>query len=711
MRFANLATLVSGVAASAIPAAAVEPLRRRIVEIPDDLPLPPLPTLIPFPSPSPSTCASYVTVTEPAALLTETETQYVTVTAETVTSIQTTLAESTLETTNTATITQFETSFVTETATVATETATREPAKAQRKIAQRKQKKRGDSCKRRSSSSTQASATSSSATSLSSADVCTATVTAAALKTITTVTITGSTTATDLETVTSVVVATITTTVSTKDLETTAVPTTLPVTATTFVTSEAPPAATASFYLKALSGSFAGKYVSISEPTEVYKFETLVFNDLENATPFGLNADGSVVAILAPDYALSFDYGADLSATAYMTTQESRDENGGLLAPASCQLFGDTTVGSMGEFECANGGSLLNRFGTFNDRLEFIFSESSHEPVELQYIILGDPAPMTPTTPTDPTPEPPPPAPTFVLRARSGFGAGQYVTIRGAVEAGGSNNLVIESSLENAAQFTLDDGDVVLALNPDHTLVYHDGQHLASVASLRGDGTSAACQLVGDIGPGSQGSFTCPNGDSGLSAFATENDVGRMSINFLFDQPEDTTYSRIEMDYLVLPVSVEATPAPPQLTPAFILTGFGGGVNGQVVRIRGDIGGPDNSLVFDASAEEAVPFRLRDDGSLVPASLAADPLNYGAYYADSSADSASSTVSIQAADAVISRAYCQLSGSSTDVGSTGFFTCPNNGAAIHDLAEGGGYVLLENEGSTYERIQLRYTFV
>ncbi|KAK8062819.1 hypothetical protein PG997_014916 [Apiospora hydei] len=547
MRFATLAALVSGGAASAIPAGAADPLRRRITDLTDPLPELPLPIPLPNPPtlitfPSPSTCASYVTVTESAALLTETATQYVTAIADTVTSTQISTMESTLETTNTAVITQFETSFVTETATVATETATQVITEQKKKRGQMKQR-RGDSCKRRSSSS-QASVTSSSATSTQSADVCTATVTASALKTTTTVTVTGSATATDLATVTSVIVATITTTVSTTDLETTAVPTTLAVTATTFVTAAAPPAAT----------------------------------------------------------------------------------------------------------------------------------------------------------------------PTFVLKGRTGNVINQYVTASGNIQPMGSNFLTFTPDVAAASAFTLKDGAVVLALYPDHKLIHLDdatSSSFAFVASAASPQSNAACQLIGETTAGSEGSFTCPNGGSGLSVFAVDTNN---PMDLMFESPAATTYARIELDYVVLPLP---TTTPPR-TPAFTLTGVGGTVDGQVLRIQGDTSTLFNSLVFSPNAGDAALLTLRDDGSLVPASLAADPANYAGYIGASIPGEGGSSISITTAAAAGSylRVTCQLSDSSTDVGSTGLFTCPNQGARMHITADYMGYLMLATQNADlFEQISVRYNFV
>ncbi|KAK7906439.1 hypothetical protein PG985_016445 [Apiospora marii] len=598
MRLASLAALVSGGAASVIPAAAVDLLDRRLIQPNATLPtLPPvsLPSLIPFPSPS--TCASYVTVTETPALLTLTETRYAIVTSETVTSTQTSLSESTLEATRTATITQFETSFVTETATTATETATREPVKVQKKIVQKRQKKR-DSCKRRSSSSQasasqtssfvdtvsasqtasedtiSASQTSSSIENISvtssSADVCTATVTAAALKTTTTLTLTDSATATNVETVTSVIVATITTTVSTTDSETTAVPTTLSVTATTFVAppdpTRAPPAPT--FYLRAdaASGTVADIYLRITPDLGGTNRVSFVSNDQAGASLFRLQDDGSVVSVLNPDQTLRY-FSSSLSAAVFQDGQGP--------TAAQCQLNGTTTPGSTGSFVCPNGFSGLSAFGDDlygNDNLLFTQSGLQDErfpPVRLLYVIPGDSTPTTPTAnSTVTTPAPPPATPTFAIRAAGGGTYdGQYLKAIGSVEAGSVNNVVFTSDPGSAIAFTLQGAtSVVVALHPEHVLSYEPSTASYAYVNEPMDGMApAACQLTGDTTTvGAVGEFACPNGDSGLAVFSVDHGIDN---TLIFDQIGDLVFEPVGLEYVILGNSAATTPVVTTLPP------------------------------------------------------------------------------------------------------------------------------------------------
>lgn len=539
MRLASLVALVSGGAASLIPAAAVDRLERRLIQSLTPIPLP---SFIPFPSPS--TCASYITVTETPALLTLTETRYATVTSETVTSTQTSITESTLEATSTATITHFETSFVTETATVATETATQEPVKVQKKIVQQRKKKR-DSCKRRSSSS-QASAlkTSSSVDTISasptsssvdiisatssSANVCTATVTAAALKTTTTLTVTGSATATDVETITSVIVATITTTVSTTASETTAVPTTLSVTATTFVPAATPSAAAPTFALRAVggSGNYAGQYVKAVGSIDAESTNNIVFtSDAGSAAAFTLQGATSVILALHPEHILS--YQPESASYAFVTDQPEG------VAWASCQLTGDTTTaGAVGPFTCPNGGSGLVAFAVdhgIDNTLVFVQPDDAvFESVQLEYVILGN---STATTPVVTTPPPPPQrTPGFTLMAVGGSVDGQVIQVQGSVGAA-SSGLTFISNVADADSFTLrDDGSLVLVSLAADPLNYSgyiaddsDGLQgstialeTAAAAAAHGD-FRVSCQLSGSsTDVGSTGFFTCPNNGSRL---------------------------------------------------------------------------------------------------------------------------------------------------------------------------------------------------
>ncbi|KAK8137396.1 hypothetical protein PG984_005336 [Apiospora sp. TS-2023a] len=464
MRLATLAALVSGGAASVIPATAVSSLRRRIVDIIDDLPaLPSLisPTLPDLPSllsiPSPSTCASYTTVTETPALLTLTETKYVVVTAETVTSVQTSLTETELDVTSTATVTKFETSYVTEFATVATETATQEAKgpdqERKRKVLQKKKKR--DSCKRRSSSglasashtsysvnaistasaSASVSQTSSSMDSVSassasaassqagtsmntisaassstdfpssaasSTDLCIATVTAPALKTITTVTITAGATATNVVTFTSVIVDTVTKIVSATDLETSAVRTTLAVTATTVLTAAAPPYATPTILIRATSGNVKGQYLQAHSDAKRDDTRTLVFTSNErNAAVFLYREDQSLVLANIPDKYLAYSQN-DQASQGYVSSAPDYSH-------ASCLLGRLAVGGNTGSFTCPNGESGLAAFAQY--LAGFVFKNPSaagsdqYLTVDLEYVLQGSSAPTAPSdTPTSGTP-------------------------------------------------------------------------------------------------------------------------------------------------------------------------------------------------------------------------------------------------------------------------------------------------------------------
>ncbi|KAK8062672.1 hypothetical protein PG997_014769 [Apiospora hydei] len=397
MRFLPVAALVAGGAASAIPGvnpflpAAKNSIHRRITQ---------LVTLIPQ-----QTCSSYTTVTVSPPVLTSTRTEDVTVTAETVTSTLVSVKQSTLETTDIATITTFETSFVTATVTAATVTKT---TVAQQPI---RKKKRGDSCKRHLSSSSSSAAQSTSSASASddtsvapstsssseaatstssiipSGPVCTVTVTAAASNAIVTVTATGSATATAtaLETVTSLIVVTVTTTVHTTDVRTTAVPTTLAVTATTTM---AAPAATPTFYLRVSGGDSNGKYLVLM-PSFDPGFSYLDYATGANAaTKFHLDAAGALVPAGAPVGHVAYYSDEDGIASYVLVSDQAFSE------PQSgkrtrCQLQGGSaSVGGTGSFNCSNNGA-MNVFSNIDGHLNVQSANGPGSVFTLKYTVVS----------------------------------------------------------------------------------------------------------------------------------------------------------------------------------------------------------------------------------------------------------------------------------------------------------------------------------
>lgn len=294
-----------------------------------------------------------------------TSSAYDTTTAETVTTTQVSITESTQETTQVTTVTSFETSFVTETTTVATVT----------QVANKQRKKRGKCVHN-------ASPTSSSSSSAAAAAVCTTTVTASAPVATTTTTITGSATATATQTVTSLIVATTTVTVSTTEVKTTAVPTTVSATATTVLM----PQATPTLVVKAVGGRVDGQYVTL-ELYGNYYYQLKFTPDVSAAAQLYVDGNGRLLspAHEADTYAyidLRTNYNSPwfLFPAAY-----GGSASGG--HPATCQVNGPTTTGSTGSLTCPNGSPDQGQFS--DDGINLTTTNGARgEVITLQYVVV-----------------------------------------------------------------------------------------------------------------------------------------------------------------------------------------------------------------------------------------------------------------------------------------------------------------------------------
>ncbi|KAK8109134.1 hypothetical protein PG984_014935 [Apiospora sp. TS-2023a] len=398
MHFITLAALISGGAASVIPTSrnpfeVVIPLARRTA----------VATL------SAEICGSYSTVTVTPAVVTVTSSEYATTTAETLTTTDVAITTSTQEKTDVATVTEFTTSFVTETTTAATVTETVTANQVVSIVPRRKKR----SCVHKThlsypavqttysasvaqtysssidpasvTSSASASSTSDSQTSSSTspAAVCTASVTAPALTTVTTTTITGSAIATATTTITSLVIETTTTTVSTTEVIITAVPTTVPVTATTVVTSTAPPA-TPTFVLRASGDSVDGQYL-ILQPGDA---NVITFtSDVGEANSFYLTSSGALASTAYADKVAFYSNNVRSASLVIVAGNGFGTADG--TVPMSCQLSGPTNIGDMGSFTCPNGGSALTNFAWSGNRLTVQNSDGLGSVFTLQYMVLS----------------------------------------------------------------------------------------------------------------------------------------------------------------------------------------------------------------------------------------------------------------------------------------------------------------------------------
>ncbi|KAH8200402.1 hypothetical protein TruAng_005431 [Truncatella angustata] len=374
MHLITLAALLSGVAASVIPTAAnpfsiVVPLERRQVVAPTE------------------TCGSYTTVTVTPAVVSVTSSELVTTTAETITTTEVSITESAQETTEVVTVTEFETSFTTETTTAATVTET--------EVVNQRKKKRGCGYK-------QSRAIRLRRPLILNLVVCIGYIIFCidflilwigflvlrftdALFTTTTETITGSATATATEIVTSLIIETTTTTVSTTDVITTIVPTTVPVTATTVVTSTVAPA-TPTVILKAVGGSVDGKYLTLLTASSAFEFIAFT-SDVTSAKSFYIADNGALAPTSYTDRLGYYSNGVGSASYVLVTTASYATSQGGVAL--SCQLNGSATAGSTGSLTCPNGGSALATFSIVQGRLNVQNSQGTNEVITLEYTVLS----------------------------------------------------------------------------------------------------------------------------------------------------------------------------------------------------------------------------------------------------------------------------------------------------------------------------------
>ncbi|KAK8036079.1 hypothetical protein PG993_008693 [Apiospora rasikravindrae] len=186
-----------------------------------------------------------------------------------------------------------------------------------------------------------------------------------------------------------------------------------------------------------------------------------------------------------------------------------------------------------------------------------------------------------------------------------------------------------------------------------------------------------------------------------------------------------TTISTTDLMTTAVPTTVAVTAtsvvtsvAPPP-TPTFVLKAVGGSVNGRYITLDGPVDPYSfSALAFTTNAALATSFVLRDDGNLVPASVAKDAdTTYSSWLCTPGGEHASNvyitTSEIASSSYFTDRTSCRLAGlSALDVGSTGTFVCPNDGTSVSQPADSENYLIFETTSdTTYEHIALQYTVV